>query len=287
MTSAAFPSTGQGSELEVAVWRAATGKRMTQQTAPLRDVLWLCLAPGGQTLAAVGKDRNLWLGNLSTATWRRLGENPGHIVALAFSAEAGLLATADSRNIMTVWEVTTTDGQPRMSHEVAAGPVTAVAFARDGTVLAGAAFDKTIRLWDVATGKELGVLPKQAHIVATLAFSPDGQTLASGDRCGGVTLWDRTTGDVRATLATAENEVFMNEVTALVFSPDGETSAVAVERTVRLWEVASGRLLARLEGHAGKVKCLAFSPDGTRLASGGYDRTLRLWDVAQYRPMNP
>jgi WD40 repeat protein len=188
---------------------------------------------------------------------------------------------------MTVWEVTTTDGQPRMSHEVAAGPVTAVAFARDGTVLAGAAFDKTIRLWDVATGKELGVLPKQAHIVATLAFSPDGQTLASGDRCGGVTLWDRTTGDVHAMLETAENKVFMNEVTALVFSPDGQTLAVAVERTVRLWEVASGRGVARLEGHAGKVKCQAFSPNGTRLASGGYDRTLRLWDVAQYRPMNP
>jgi WD40 repeat protein len=88
VTSAAFPSTGQGSELEVAVWRAATGKRMTQQTAPLHDVLWLCLAPGGQTLAAVGKDRNLWLGNLSTATWRRLGENPGHVVALAFSEPA-------------------------------------------------------------------------------------------------------------------------------------------------------------------------------------------------------
>jgi WD40 repeat protein len=70
----------------------------------------------------------------------------------------------------------------------------------------------------------------------------------------------------------------------VTFAPDGGTLAVAVGRVVQLWDVASGWLLARLAGHEGQVKCLACSPDGARLASGSYDRTVRLWDVTRYLP---
>jgi WD40 repeat protein len=51
---------------------------------------------------------------------------------------------------------------------------------------------------------------------------------------------------------------------------------------MHLWDVVTGRLMVSLKGHEGKVMCLAFSPDGTRLATGSHDRTVRLWDVTRY-----
>jgi WD40 repeat protein len=119
-----------------------------------------------------------------------------------------------------------------------------------------------------------------------VAFAPDGRTLASGD-ARGVVMWDVAARAERGTLKTVADEGILNEVNAVAFSPDGRTLAVAAGREVQLWDVEAGHLVARLEGHEGKVKCLAYAPDGSLLASGGYDRTLRLWDVAPYRPQSP
>jgi WD40 repeat protein len=118
--------------------------------------------------------------------------------------------------------------------------------------------------------------------VVALTFSPDDRTLASADLEGLVKLWDVTSETERAALVTAGKEV-----TAVTFSPDGRTLAVAVDRAVQLWDLATGRLLARLRGHEGLVMCLAFSPNGKSLASGSFDRTVRLWDVTRFRPRTP
>jgi WD40 repeat protein len=120
-----------------------------------------------------------------------------------------------------------------------------------------------------------------------MAFSPDGRTLASGDHHGVVKLWDLATLTERATLAASEDEGFRDEVSALAFAPHDGILAVAVGRVVQLWDVARASRLTSLAGHEGKVKCLAYAPDGTRLASGSYDKTVRLWDVTRYRSRTP
>jgi WD40 repeat protein len=215
----------------------------------------------------------------------RLGEHNCPVEALALSGEGNLLAVADSANVVTLWDLV--ERRPRKSFPSATVSMRTLAFTLDGSMLAGGGWDNTIRLWDTATGKELGVFRGHNDAVVTHAFAPDGRTLASGDLHGIVKLWDLATLTERTLLNPTPDKVFMNEVSALAFSPDSQTLAVAIANAVQLWDAATEKCTIRLEGHTGKVKCLAFSPDGTRLASGSYDQTVRIWDLTRSQSRTP
>jgi WD40 repeat protein len=272
-------------EMEVATWNVGTGDLTTKRVERPGALRYLALAPSGRRLAASDLDRTILLWDL--APWRerrRLEATHRFTNTLAISDEGTRLATIANANEVMLWDVNS--GTSRACGKTTAG-VASLAFAPGGTLLAIGVDDSTIRLWNPATGKELHVLRRHVSFTTVLTFSPDGGLLAGGDYDGGVTLWEVATGGKWATLETTAKKVLSNELTALTFAPDGRMLAVAVGRVVQLWDVASSRLVARLEGHEGKVICLAFSPDGTRLASGSYDQTVRLWDMARYRVKTP
>ena len=116
---------------------------------------------------------------------------------------------------------------------------------------------------------------------------PTAACWPAANTAGHVKLWDVAAKTLRASLPIANGGLSQDETAALAFSPDGGTLAVAVDRAVQLWDVAADRYVVLLEGHEGKVQCLAYSPDGRLLASGGYDQTVRLWDMARYRALSP
>jgi WD40 repeat protein len=96
-----------------------------------------------------------------------------------------------------------------------------------------------------------------------------------------VTLWDAVTGEGRATIKTSSRVVF------LAFSPSSKALAVIGhnENTVDVWDVSTKKVLHRLKGHEKFVKSVAFSPDGTRLATTSLDETARLWSASTGKPL--
>ncbi len=153
--------------------------------------------------------------------------------------------------------------------------VASVAFSPDGKILASGSYDNTIKLWDVASGKELRTLSGHSSIVKMVAFSPDGHILASGSSIDTIKLWNVESGKE---LRTLKGDFW--HVHPALFSPDGKMLAFrSSDQTIRLWDVASGKELRTLSGHSKSISSIAFSPDGETLATGSGDSTIKLWEV--------
>lgn len=214
--------------------------------------------------------------------------------------------------------VTTTSVKQAPAFTGHKGSVPALAFAPDGKRAASGGEDKTIRIWEVATGRELMRCAGHSDTVLALSFTLDGTNLVSGGLDRAIHLWDVATGKLIRVLYGSTDAV-----RAVMVSRDGRyLLAAGDDRTARIWELATGREVAVLSGHAGPVlsaafapdgrhivtagsdgkicvwnrkgerigparqghigpvRSLAFSPDGRQVASGGEDRTVRLWDLA-------
>jgi hypothetical protein len=171
------------------------------------------------------------------------------------------------------------------------GHVTAVAVTRDGRRLLSGATDHTLRLWDVASGKELRRLrlPGSGAVNVLAALSGDGRLAVTGsDGQGGwsrkswlVYLWDLESGELLHRFKGHGNFLRRGLIASVALTPDGRSAlSGSQDRTLRLWDVASGTEVRCFTGHTGAVTAVAFSPDGRRILSGSLDKTVRLWDAA-------
>jgi WD40 repeat protein/tRNA A-37 threonylcarbamoyl transferase component Bud32 len=205
--------------------------------------------------------------------------------------------TKQSWGEVKVWDAAT--GQEKLSLKGHTKEVTSVAFSADGTRIVSRSYDGTVRVWDAAIGQEKLCL-KGGSLVTNVAFSPDGKRLVSGGRegyydsktkqfWGEVKVWDAVTGQEKLSWKGHTYSVF-----SVAFSPDGQrivSGSVGYDPKtkqswgeVKVWDAATGQEKLSWKGHTYSVSSVAFSPDGTRIVSGGgeFDKPgeVKVWDAA-------
>jgi WD40 repeat protein/serine/threonine protein kinase len=194
--------------------------------------------------------------------------------------------------------------------------VGSVAFSPDGLMLASGSKDKTIQIWDLATGKSIRTFAGDSSTVWSVAFDSNGTRLATGTGFWRVMLWDLKTGQVIGSLdhtasvwsvalspdgqliasGSGDKTTKMSDATtgrliqnlpdhtdfvySVAFTPDGKSLiSASKDKKITVVDVATGGLLKTLEGHGDAVRAVAVSPDGKTIVSGSYDETIKIWNL--------
>ena len=200
--------------------------------------------------------------------------------AALVSVSDGSISSSSLDTTVRLWDVDSATCVSTLSAHV--DGVTATAVSPNGTLVASGSRDGNVLLWNLITGRSMATLRGHTSWVRSVAFSPDSLTVVSSSFDGTLRLW-RVDGSVCAAVHTCPG----GDVLAVAYCRDGRIAYAGVDRVIRVCQVVddggtscSIQVIASLEGHGGAVRALAFSTDGTSLASGGGDMTVLLWTVA-------
>ena len=251
----------------------STGKLERTLELPQGAVSALAWSPGaGKYLAAVGTEEVVSLFEIAGGARTALEGHQGPVRAAAFSPEGKLLATGGSDGTVHLWDVAT--AAPRATLSASEKPINAVAFSTDGKLLAAAGDDRVIYLYDLATRRQKRQISGAPDAILSVAFSPHASLIASSGNDQAVRTWRVSNGEPRSVW-----NGHGGHVQAVAFAPDGETLASAsIDGTIRLWDVRTGRQVARFE-RAPAPTAIAFSRDGSMLASAGEKPALQLIEI--------
>jgi WD40 repeat protein len=271
---------------EITFWKTADGaldRRLGGLAERVYDIAysadgkWMATASGDPGIFGVVK---LWLPEPGGGkAVRDVVETQDVVFAVAFSPDSTKLATAGADRTIRIFDVQS--GKLLTQIEDHADWIFAVAFSPDGKRLASASRDKTAKVFDLEKKESLVTFPGHGQPVYTVSFTPDGKGVATGGEDNRIRIWNPD-GDGKQ---TREIGGFGGTVFKLCYTPDGQTLlAASGDKTVGVFK-ANGSQVRKLQGHNDWVYSVAVSRDGKNVASGSFDGEIRLWNLADGKPI--
>lgn len=311
-------------QVQVFIWETDTGKLRATLQEFTREMRFVRFSPISLKLA-YGGNNGVWLWDSQSNTQKTLKWDPRHSYSVAgFFNDGKTVYVGDSTAYYEIWDTesgkeisngkdapygdrktispngkTLAVGRPDHSIllvDIETGKVQQtlkghtdmiryLVFSTDGKLLASAANDSTLRIWNTTTGSQELKIAGAPHswVADVIAFSSDAtQVVTSVGNLGTITFWDIKTGKSIRTLQQPSANFLRIGVGNLVFSPDNAILASSgFDGNIYLWEVQSGILVDVLVGHLNAILSMNFTADGKLLASASEDGTVRVWGVLQ------